>query len=82
LRYISLISYWIFAVFYGDVLRSSVYIFGAVVCVTVGAVHRSCVVRREEGVGIRMGNFPEVRIFVCWGPVNFLWYVFNRRISV
>ena len=48
-----------------------IYIVFAVVRVAVGAVHRSCVVRREGAVGIRRGDFPAVRMFVGWGPVSF-----------
>ena len=40
------------------------YIVVAVVRVTVGAVHRSRVVRRDVDVGILRGDFPAVRMFV------------------
>jgi hypothetical protein len=49
--------------------------------VTVNAVHRSRVVSWEGTVGIRGGGIPADSMFVDWGSVSFLWYVFkfNRR---
>jgi len=44
--------------------------------VTVGAVHRSRVVRREWAVGIQRGDFSAVHTFVGWVPFSFWWYVF------
>ena len=71
------------SLFYGAVQQSScLYICGGGVA-TVGALHRSRVVRWAGAVGIRGDGIPPDRVFVGWGPVIFRWYVsvFNPSFS-
>jgi hypothetical protein len=61
-----------------------VYIIILMVCVAVGAVHRSRIVSQRGAVGIREGDVTTVYCYVGWGRDSFCWYVFvcNRRILV
>jgi hypothetical protein len=68
LRYISWISYWIFAVCFVVMFRRRpFYIFAAVVLATVGAVHRSRVVSRRGVSDFRKDVILVYCLHVGWG---------------